>query len=73
MLSSTKSRTAGKTFIQTSLFFLLTTQICFDQWFWQNPLWQGNMLNDVCFADANTGTVMGTLLGIHQKLITNLI
>ena len=32
MLSSTKSRNAGKTFIQTLFFFLLVTQICFGQW-----------------------------------------
>ena len=28
-------------------------------WFWQNPLPQGNWLNDVSFTDANTGTAVG--------------
>lgn len=28
-------------------------------WFWQNPLPQGNTLNDVSFSDANTGTAVG--------------
>ena len=32
MLSFTKSRTAGKTLLQTLFFFLLVTQICFGQW-----------------------------------------
>lgn len=32
MLSSTKSRLAGKTVIQTLFFFLLVTHICFGQW-----------------------------------------
>jgi hypothetical protein len=32
MLSFTKSRLAGKTFLQTLFFFLLVTQICFAQW-----------------------------------------
>jgi photosystem II stability/assembly factor-like uncharacterized protein len=30
-------------------------------WFWQNPLPQGNPLNDVAFADANTATAVGYL------------
>jgi hypothetical protein len=62
-----------KILLQILFFFLLLTQICLGRWFWQNPLRQGNTLNDVCFTNANTGTVMGILLGIHQKLITNLI
>jgi hypothetical protein len=28
-------------------------------WFWQNPLPQGNLLNSVLFTDANTGTAVG--------------
>lgn len=28
-------------------------------WFWSNPLPQGNMLNDVFFFNANTGTAVG--------------
>jgi hypothetical protein len=32
MLSATKSRFAGKTFLQILIFFLLVTQICFAQW-----------------------------------------
>src|ERR1044071_2099062 len=29
------------------------------QWFWQNPLPQGNNLRGASFVDANTGTVVG--------------
>jgi hypothetical protein len=39
MLSATKSRFAGKTFLQISFSFLLVTQICFAQWVQtNNPL-----------------------------------
>ena len=41
-----------KTLLQTLFLFLLITQICFAQWFWQNPLPQGNNLYDIC-EDAN--------------------
>ncbi len=30
------------------------------QWFWQNPLPQGNPLTSICFIDENTGWVVGT-------------
>lgn len=36
-----------KSLIQTLFFFLLTTQICFGQWYLQNPLTTPNNLNDV--------------------------
>jgi Uncharacterized protein related to plant photosystem II stability/assembly factor len=44
------------------LIFILT--LCYtsypqSDWYWQNPLPQGNTLNGVCFTDANTGTAVG--------------
>jgi len=48
-----------KTLIQTLFFFLLATQVCLTQWYRQSPIpYLGNP-NDVCFADANTGTIVG--------------
>jgi photosystem II stability/assembly factor-like uncharacterized protein len=52
-------RSAMRTLIHTLFFFLFVTKICFAQWFWQNPLPQGNTLNDVCFVDENTGWAAG--------------
>lgn len=51
MLSITKSRTAGKTFIHTLFFFLLITQICFAQWV-QLGL-SGYELLDIAARDSN--------------------
>jgi len=48
-----------KQFLQTLFFFFLVTQICFAQWFWQNPLPQGNDLNDVDFIDEFNGIAVG--------------
>ena len=48
-----------KTLLQTLLFFLLATQICFGQWYWQNPLPQGNDLLSVYFINYNTGWAVG--------------
>ena len=48
-----------KIFLYTLLFFFLVMQICFAQWFWQNPLPQGNWLSSVCFVDENIGTAVG--------------
>ncbi len=48
-----------KTLLQTLFFFLLVTQICFAQWFWQNPLPQGNHLNSTYFVDSNIGWAVG--------------
>ena len=48
-----------KLFNHILFFFLLTTQICFGQWFWQNPLPQGNDLTAVYIIDANTRTAVG--------------
>jgi len=59
MLSVTKSRLDGKTFLQTLFFFLLVTQICFAQWFWQNPLPQGNDLTSVKFISSDVGWAVG--------------
>ena len=58
MVSETKSRLAGKIFIQTLFFFFLATQICFAQWYQQNSGTTQN-LNDVTFIDANNGTAVG--------------
>jgi photosystem II stability/assembly factor-like uncharacterized protein len=58
MLSLTKSRLAGKTFLQTLFFFLLVTQICFAQWYQQNSGTNKN-LRDVVFLNATTGIAVG--------------
>jgi len=59
MLSATKSRNAGKIFLQISVFILLTTQICVAQWFWQNPLPQGNHLYEVDYVNNNIAYAVG--------------
>ena len=59
MLSSTKSLFAGKSFLQILLLHLLITQICFAQWFWQNPLPQGNGLSSVKFISSSVGWAVG--------------
>ena len=48
-----------KTIIETMFFFLLATQICFAQWFWQHPLPQGNDLKDVWVLNQNTVFAVG--------------
>jgi photosystem II stability/assembly factor-like uncharacterized protein len=65
MLSLTKSRLsadkaglAGKLFLHTLFFFLLTTQICFGQWYPQNSGTTKN-LNAVQFVDENIGWAVG--------------
>ena len=58
MLSLTKSRLAGKLFTHTLFFFLLTSQICFGQWYAQNS-GTTQHLNKVQFIDANTGWAVG--------------
>jgi photosystem II stability/assembly factor-like uncharacterized protein len=58
MLSSTKSRLSGKTFLQTLFCFLLATQMCFAQW---SPQTSGStkMLFSVYFISENTGWACG--------------
>jgi photosystem II stability/assembly factor-like uncharacterized protein len=58
MLSATKSRNAGKTFLQFSLFFLLVTQICFAQWY-QQTSGTSKTLQWVYFISDNTGWACG--------------
>jgi photosystem II stability/assembly factor-like uncharacterized protein len=48
-----------KTLSQTLFFILLVTQICFAQWFWQNPLPQGNTLRSVKFISSEVGWAVG--------------
>lgn len=48
-----------KKIIQILITSLLTTQLCFAQWTWQNPLPAGFPLNDVFFVDANIGFAVG--------------
>ena len=48
-----------KKLIQTLFFFLLISQICFAQWFWQNPLPQGNSLNGVEYISLNNAIAIG--------------
>jgi photosystem II stability/assembly factor-like uncharacterized protein len=47
-----------KTFIQSLLFFLMVTQICLAQWFWQNSP-QGHTLYDVYVFDENNAIAVG--------------
>ncbi|MFI5406317.1 MAG: YCF48-related protein [Nitrososphaerales archaeon] len=54
-----KSRTSGKRLLHTLLFLLLSTKICFAQWFWQNPLPTGQTLQDVQVFDENTTIAVG--------------
>ena len=42
------------------ILFAGATSLCNAQWYWQNPLPQGNPLYSVCFTDANTGTAVGS-------------
>jgi photosystem II stability/assembly factor-like uncharacterized protein len=58
MLNLMKSRKAGKTLLQTLLFFLLITQISFAQWYQQNSGTIKN-LHSVNFTDANNGWAVG--------------
>ncbi len=48
-----------KLFLQFLLSFFLLTQICFAQWFWQNPLPQGNILRSVKFISSSVGWAVG--------------
>ena len=60
MLSSMKSRFAGKTFLKTLFFFLLVTQICFAQWFYQSRVpEQNNTLESVKFISTEVGWAVG--------------
>ena len=47
----------GILILVSSLFIFSNTNA---QWFWQNPLPQGNPLTSICFTDANTGWAVGT-------------
>ena len=40
-----------KTFLRILFFFLLVTQICFAQWYLQNPKPQGNHLDEIILVD----------------------
>jgi len=59
MLSFTKSRLAGKTFLHTLFFFLLATQICFGQWYQQNS-GTIDFLLGVQFIDLENGWAVGS-------------
>ncbi|HEY6907431.1 MAG TPA: YCF48-related protein [Ignavibacteriaceae bacterium] len=41
------------------LFPLFLNNICFAQWFWQNPLPQGNTISKIEFIDSSTGWMAG--------------
>ena len=50
----------SKKIIAKTLFLLwMITQICFAQWFWQNPIPSSNGLWGVSFTDVNIGTAVG--------------
>ena len=48
-----------KNLLQTLFLFLLVPQICFAQWFRQSPIPNAVGPKDVCFTDANIGTIVG--------------
>ena len=48
-----------KSLVNGTIFTLLLTNICFAQWFWQNPLPQGNTLEDVTFIGSDTAVAVG--------------
>jgi photosystem II stability/assembly factor-like uncharacterized protein len=48
-----------RSLLKGTLLTLFLTQFCFAQWFWQNPLPQGNPLSSVYFTDSNTGWAVG--------------
>ena len=59
-----------KSLVNGILFTLLLTQICFAQWFWQNPLPQGNSLTKIfvldsthAWASGNFGALIYTVNG----------
>jgi len=57
-----------KTFLRILFFFLLVTQICIAQWFWQNPLPQGNNLVGLSFVDENTGWIQDNRGAIYKTI-----
>ena len=48
-----------KIFFRILFLFLVVTQICFAQWFWQNHLPQGNNLKAVYFVSSTVGGAVG--------------
>lgn len=48
-----------KNFFLTLALIVLIPATNFTQWFWQNPLPQGNVLNSVEFINSNTGWAVG--------------
>ena len=55
-----------KTFLKTLSLVLLITHICFAQWFWQNPLPQGNHIRTIISPDEDN-IVAGGLKGFFLK------
>ena len=49
-----------KSFVLAAIFLSQHLSYAQSNWFWQNPLPQGNDLNSVFFTDANTGTAVGS-------------
>ncbi len=49
-----------KSLVNGTFLTLFLTQICFAQWFWENPLPAGNDLNDVFMFDSSFGIAVGT-------------
>ena len=43
------------------LFVIISTPLYYSQWFWQNPLTQGNSLNGTYFISHNTGWAVGDI------------
>ena len=48
-----------KTYLQSLLLFFVLSHAVNAQWFWQNPLPQGNTLSGVDFIDSSNGWLVG--------------
>ena len=48
-----------KSLLNGIILTLFLTQICFAQWYWQNPLPQGNTISSISFVDVNNGFMVG--------------
>jgi photosystem II stability/assembly factor-like uncharacterized protein len=61
-----------KNFLRVLFFFLLETQICFAQWYQQNSD-TTFQLEDVCFTDANHGTIVGWINDLAPSDVAGII
>jgi photosystem II stability/assembly factor-like uncharacterized protein len=55
-----------KSVLKGTLLTLFFTQICFAQWFWQNPLPEGNRFNSVSYVSLSMGWITSDFGGIYH-------